>query len=136
MTYWRTFYHIVWATKDREPVVLPEFESIIETSVRTYCAQSGSIFHAIGIMPDHVHVVTSIPPSVAVSDLVKNWKGGSSHLINERSGTRLFRWQPQFSVFSFDEGRLPRVIEYVQNQREHHARNTLRPKLEITELPR
>jgi putative transposase len=136
MTYWQTFYHLVWSTKNREPLISSDRAAIVESSVRIYASKVDATIHAIGMMPDHVHVAISIPPRVAVSDLVQKFKGGSSHLIGEREGTRTFSWQPQFGVFSFDEGRLASVVDYIHNQRQHHESGKLRPKLEITGRPR
>lgn len=136
MTYWKTFYHLVWATKNREPLITTERALIVASSIQIYTSKVDATIHAIGMMPDHIHIAISIPPNVAVSDLVQKFKGGSSHLVGEREGTRVFRWQPKFGPFSFDEGRLASVVDYIHNQHHHHVSGQLRPRLEITELPR
>jgi len=136
MTHWRLFYHLVWSTKDREPLITQTRQTIIDRSINVYSEEAGAKIHAIGMMADHVHVVISIPPSVAISDLVRRFKGGSTHAIGEHEGARTFRWQPQFGIYSFDEARLESVVDYVRNQQRHHAEDKLRPNLEITSMPR
>src|SRR5262245_44861953 len=78
------------------------------------------------MMPDHIHVVVSIPPRIAISAFVQQLKGESSHLLNHgvgREGQDLFRWQSQYGVVSFGERSLTDVVAYVQNQRTHHSAN-------------
>src|SRR5688500_18442680 len=90
-------------------------------------------------MEDHVHVAVSIPPRTAISAFIKQLKGESSHLLNHaagQDGQDWFHWQPQYGVLSFGERSLPKVIDYVQNQRAHHAADRLWPLFEIAELPR
>jgi putative transposase len=135
MPYWRLFYHLVWATKGRESAISSEIERTIEWSMRTTIDTMRVIPHAIGFMPDHVHVAVSIPPSVLVADLVARLKGSSSHAVNQRHATDSFRWQGDYGVLSFGEKNLPDVIAYIQNQRRRHAANQLWPALERVSEP-
>ena len=103
--------------------------------------------HAIGGVSDHIHLVISIPPSIAVSEVVRRIKGSSSHFanrikrddiqINNREST--FAWQREYGVFSLGgqqlvgkaslfaerpEGKENRAVAYVVNQKEHHAQGS------------
>ena len=62
MPYWRTFFHIVWTTKNRHPMIGEMEVEIIGQSLKTTFDDLEVIPHAVGYMPDHVHVVVSIPP--------------------------------------------------------------------------
>jgi putative transposase len=134
MSYWRLFYHIVWATKGREPLIDAEHEATVTRIVQAVCRESGAVVHAMGFMPDHVHVAVSIPPRIAVSDFVQQLKGGSSYQMNRPDAW--FRWQPEYGVVSFGERALPDVVAYVQNQRVRHAAEHLWPKFERIERDR
>ena len=135
MTFWLLYYHIVWGTKNREPLITPAHDEIIQRSIRLNCRHYSALVHAIGIMPDHVHLAVSIPPSVSLSDFMHRIKGASSRLLRESGGFREFYWQPEYGAISFHEELLPRIVGYVLNQRQHHAENQLRPRLEITMRP-
>ena len=128
MPYWRAFYHIVWATKNRQPLVMPDVETMIYGFIQSKAIALGGTVFALNGISDHVHLVTSIPPSIAVSTFVGQVKGVASTRFN-KSGIRetpLF-WQDSYGVFTFDHKRLPNLIAYVQNQKKHHAdKNTLR----------
>jgi putative transposase len=134
MSYWRLFYHIVWATKGREPLIDAEHEATVTRIVQTICRESGAVMHAVGFMPDHVHVAVSVPPRIAVSDFVQQLKGGSSYQMKRPDGW--FRWQPEYGVVSFGERALPDVVTYVRNQRERHAAKELWPTFERVERER
>jgi putative transposase len=139
VSYWRLFYHLVWATKGREPLIDDEREVVIERLIRSSSLETGAVLYAVGMMPDHIHVAVSIPPRIAISAFVQQLKGESSHLLNHGAGRdreAWFQWQPQYGVVSVGERSLADIVAYVQNQRTHHAANRLWPLFEITELAR
>ncbi len=132
------FYHVVWATKVRLPTIDPDREATVRRSIRTTCAEYGVPVHAIGVMPDHVHLAVSVPPRVAISNFLYAFKGSSSHLLNH-DGTHehreTFAWQPEYGVISFGERSLPDVVAFVENQAVHHAADSLRPTFAHVERP-
>jgi len=130
MAYWRLFYHVVWATKFRRPVLTPEVEALAHQYVRAKAIGLGATVFAVNGMPDHIHLVVSIPPTIAVAHFVGQVKGVSSVHLN-RAGLGRFAWQDAYSVFSCDERGLSYVVSYVQRQKEHHASRTTRPALEV-----
>ena len=78
---------------------------------------------AINNLPDHVHLLIGQKPSIALSDLVREIKAGSSGFINERRWVAgRFSWQEGFGAFSYGHSQLGTVIRYVQNQQEHHKK--------------
>ena len=74
-------------------------------------------------MPDHFHILIGQKPNVALSDLVRDVKTGSSGFINDRRWVLgKFSWQEGFGAFSYSHSQLDAVIRYIQNQQEHHRR--------------
>jgi len=131
MPYWQLFYHIVWATKNREPLLTPEVEPIIHGYLRNKALGLEANVYALNGYLDHVHIVASIPPKIALSKFVGQIKAVASGKYNQsRPGVAPFYWQEEFGAFSFDRKRLPNVVAYVENQKEHHASNNLIPILE------
>ena len=89
--------------------------------------------HAVGVMPDHVHVALSIPPSIAVSTVVKNLKGKSSRQLGRQEwGSDLPwpGWQGSYGVLTFGDRSMKDVVYYVLNQEKHHRDQTLRDLFE------
>ncbi len=132
MPFWRVYYHLVWATKGRYPTIDDARAASLRTSVIAVAHEHKSLVHAVGIMPDHIHVAVSIPPSVAVSKVIQGMKGRSTYHINlnRADGEDEFAWQPEYGLISFGERSFPDVVAYIQNQRQHHTQQTIRPYFE------
>lgn len=138
MSYWRLFYHIVWATKDREPLLNDARVGVLTRSVQAICTEQRALFHALGGMPDRVRIAVSIPPTITIAAFVQRLKGTTSRRFNTTAATAEFDhfdWQPEYGVLSFSERSLPKVVEYINNQPAHHAENRLWSEYELTERP-
>ena len=132
MSYWRLFYHAVWSTKDRQPLIDPAWEKYLYGYLWGKATVLDCIPHAINGMPDHLHVVISIPPKLAIATVIGQLKGASSHHINEQHLDGTFAWQGEYSIFSISESGLEKVVDYVKKQKQHHAERTLIDILEAT----
>ena len=122
MPYWRLFYHVVWTTRSRSPQIDCDIEILLQRSIRSTCSELKIAVHAIGTMPDHVHLAISIPPSLAVAKAVGRIKGSAAHLINhQQARTEPLIWESEYSVHSFGARHLTQVVGYVTNQPARHA---------------
>ncbi len=82
--------------------------------------------HAGGNIEDHVHVVLSIPPVLAVAECVRQLKGASAYAINRMGASDgQFKWQGGYGALSVGERSLEVVMEYAAKQKEHHRNNKL-----------
>jgi putative transposase len=88
--------------------------------------------HAIGGMPDHIHLIVSIPPKLAIAEFVKRIKGSSARYINQSDTLKNFASQREYSVFSLGSKQTDRAIEYVKNQKQRHQATDLINSLEST----
>ena len=125
--------HIVWHTKNSLPLLTTEVEPLAHRFLKKRIADvPGAFYHEISGIETHVHVVVSVPPTLLISEFIGQLKGGSSHDVNQAMGQRakILQWQSGYGVVSFGTRDLPWVVEYVRNQREHHARGTTHGRLE------
>ena len=129
MPRWRPFYHLVWSTDGRRPLIAPSIEAAAHRELRAIADRCDILVHAIGGIEDHSHLVISIPPKLSVADAVQRLKGSSSHALRAEFGDAI-KWQSEYSVDSFSERHLPTVIAYVENQRQHHQNKTLIASIE------
>jgi putative transposase len=88
MPYWSAHYHVVWSTKGREPHLVGETAELVRRSIKAGCEELKIVVHALFLMPDHVHLAASIPPSIAVSTAIGRLKGSASHLVNHAGNGR------------------------------------------------
>jgi REP element-mobilizing transposase RayT len=78
-------------------------------------------------MPDHTHLLIGIKPSIAISDLVRDIKAGSSKFINDSNWIiGKFNWQEGFGAFSYSKSHIDNVIKYINQQEEHHKTKSFR----------
>ena len=76
-------------------------------------------------MPDHVHLLVRMRPSISLSDFLRSVKANSSRWVHERSETpRRFGWQEGYAAFSVSESVAGDVCRYIQTQEEHHRRRS------------
>ena len=135
MPYWRLFYHIVFSTKNREPLITPDIEQEVHGYLAGKATTLGAIVYAVNGTKDHVHVVASVSPKLALSSFIGQIKGATSHHINHMPGRTetLLDWQRGYGVVSFGEKHLDWVIDYVRRQKEHHRGGTTVAMLERVE---
>ena len=128
--FWRTYYHLVWATHNRHPLILTDYEPILYKYLHQKIHHLDAQSYAIGGMPDHIHLIVSIPPKISIAEFVKHLKGGSSRYLNESIAHQNFGWQREYGVFTLGRKQLDDAIDYVQQQKQHHTESTLIHALE------
>ncbi|MBZ0283665.1 MAG: IS200/IS605 family transposase [Anaerolineae bacterium] len=137
MPFWKCFYHAVWATANREPIITSAVETIIIATIQHKSHDLNCRIWAINSIADHIHIAVSIPPKLSPAEWIRNVKGLSTHEVN---GTfpdlpSAFKWQTAYGLLTFGEKALPFVTAYIQNQKQHHAEGRIQPYLEQTDEP-
>ncbi|MFH1832508.1 MAG: IS200/IS605 family transposase [bacterium] len=120
-TYSSMFYHCVWGTKKRHPFLISPVDVMVHDLIKTVIEQHGGRVLAIGGMPDHVHVLLSKKPTVAMSLLMQYAKGSTSRLIRETYvNMGSFSWQRGTGIFSIRYSDIGIVSAYIKKQARHH----------------
>ena len=126
MPYWRLYYHFIWGTKNRLPLIDATFESELYRAIAAKAKAMDGFVHAIGGTEEHVHLAVSVPPKVAPAKFIGDIKGNSSHYVNHMIKPDFeFYWQDEYGVLSFGEKNLPAIVKYIHNQKQHHSEETL-----------
>ena len=126
MTYWRLHYHLIFSTFERQPILVGEREKIFYGVIYQKAKELDLKIHATGNVDDHVHIVVSIPPKIAVADCVRHLKGRSADAINHMNGSDgQFKWQEGYRTLSVSERSLETVMAYAVNQKQHHKDRTM-----------
>jgi putative transposase len=133
MPYCQLYYHFVWSTRNREPLLTAPVERLIFDYMRWKAVELGGAVFALNSAADHVHLVASVLHRVPVASFVGQVKAAASTKFNRRSPEEPLNWADEFGAMTFDGKRLPYVIAYVERQKEHHAAGTIIPVLERTE---
>ncbi len=136
MPYTQLFYHIVWATKNRETFLSSDVEQLIFSFIRSKAHYLGAEVHALNGWLDHVHLVVSFPAKIALSKFIADVKGTSTGRFNKSGHPKApIYWQAEYSAFTLDKKRLPYHIAYIEQQKSHHSNRTTIPILERLDVP-
>ena len=129
--------HLTWHTKDDAPVLADQVESRCHQFLAHRCRETQGVYvHAIGGTETHVHLAVSVPPTLLISEWIGQLKGACSYYINHEICNRsVLDWQGGYGVVSFGTKYVPWVIQYITNQKQHHAAGQIFDRLERTERP-
>ena len=121
-TYTKLYYHIVFSTKHRRPLITPGVEDDLYRYIQGILRGIGGTPIEANGAPDHIHILTLLPPKIALSDALRDIKAGSSKWLHEsRDEFGGFRWQDGFAAFTVSRSQVDPVREYIRNQKSHHA---------------
>ena len=134
-TYTQNFYHAVFSTRNRVPLITPNLEERLYPFIGGIVRDLRCTPLAINGMPDHVHVLARYRADLSHSDLLRHIKGRSSTWINETwPEVGRFSWQEGYGGFTISKSVVPDVEAYIARQKEHHKRQDF--KEEFLELLR
>src|SRR6476661_8398223 len=100
-TYSQIYIQIVFTVKGRENLIKESFREELQKYISGIIANRNQKLFAIYCMPDHVHILISIKPDIAISDLVRDIKANSSSFIKEKGFIKNFSWQEGYGAFSY-----------------------------------
>ncbi|MDN4011729.1 IS200/IS605 family transposase [Chryseobacterium gambrini] len=126
-TYTQIYIQIVFAVKGRQNLIPKENREELHKFITGIVSNRNQKLFAVFAMPDHVHILVSISPTITISDLVRDIKAGSSKLINEKVWMNgKFNWQEGYGAFSYSKSSIDSVVKYILNQEEHHKKKTFK----------
>ncbi len=126
-TYSQIYIQIVFTVKGRENLIDKNHKEELQKFISGIVQNRKQKLLAIYAMPDHIHILVGIKPNIAISDLVRDIKAGSSKFINDNRWINgKFNWQEGFGAFSYSRNQIDNVIKYIANQEAHHKKTSFR----------
>ncbi len=126
MPYTKIWIHLVWATKDRLPLLTDPIRQRIFSHIKSNAANKGICLDTIGGYTDHVHALIQLRGDQSVANIAQLLKGESSHWVNQQNMTaNHFEWQIDYAAFSVSDSEVAEVRYYIHNQEKHHRIKTL-----------
>jgi len=124
-TYTQIHIQVVFAVQNRQAQIKDGWKVELYKYITGIIQNNGHKLLQINGMPDHLHILIGLRPTQALSDLMKQVKQDSSLWINKKGFTKFkFAWQEGYGAFSYAKSEVPRVINYLQNQEQHHKKTT------------
>ena len=122
--------HLVFSTRERRRFIMASLQPEVGAYMGWLLADEGSPAIAIGVQPEHVHVLLSLAKTSALCDVVELVKKRSSKWLKTKGAhCAKFSWQVGYSAFSVSPSRRDEVEAYIRGQAEHHATRTFQDEL-------
>ncbi|MBR6371704.1 MAG: IS200/IS605 family transposase [Victivallales bacterium] len=131
MSYTRCYYHIIFRTKSSEQTLPVGADIELYRYIWGFCKNKKTVLFQINGMPEHLHIFVSLPPTLALSDFVKEVKNSTNLWLKENKALfPYFRgWADGYAGLSYGESEKAAVIEYIKNQKIHHRAEAFQDEL-------
>jgi REP element-mobilizing transposase RayT len=135
-TYSSLFFHLIFSTKNRQEWIDIEIENRVWAYLGGIARKHNCTAIQIGGIEDHIHILILAPTTYSPSQIAQFLKGESSKWIHEEfPKLSKFGWQDGYSIFSVSKSIVPKVVDYIKNQRQHHKGKTFEEEyLELMKL--
>jgi REP element-mobilizing transposase RayT len=115
------YYHVVWGTKKREPLIDQTIAEFLQAFLANKCDELGVCLLAQNILCDHVHLIISLRPTHYIPEVLNYLKGTASHEANNHHKfTNALYWARGYHINTVSKSDLASIIAYVENQYDHH----------------
>src|SRR2546429_4406540 len=130
MSYTNLLYHIVYATRERAPLITNILRPRLHEYLGGIVRGLGGVAIEINGVADHVHILAKVRPTISVSEFLSKLKSGSSGWAKRQTAGR-FGWQARFGAFTVSESQVERVRRYIRNQEEHHRKQSFEEEFKL-----
>ena len=121
---WMCKYHIVFIPKYRRKIIYHKLREDIQKYIKDLCKWKGVEIIEGHMMPDHVHLLVSIPPKISVSNFMGYLKGKSALMIFENHGELRYKmdrrnfWATGYyvSTVGLNEATIKKYIKEQENE--------------------
>ncbi len=123
-TFTNLLTHVIFSTKDREPLINAALHDDLLAYLGGIVRELGGALRAANARPDHVHLLCSLPPTVATADALRLVKTNSSRWVHRNRRLAGFDWQTGYGAFSVSHSLAPAVVRCIGDQEKHPRRVT------------
>jgi putative transposase len=122
-TYTSIHYHIVWCTYLRKPTLTKRGRNDLYNYLYGIWRNKKCHVYRINGVENHLHLAISLHPSISLANLIKDMKLASNQMIKSKNLFDNFEgWQEGYSAFTFNYSSLGNLVNYINNQEEHHKK--------------
>lgn len=131
MSYLQLLYHIVFRPRYSTPAIPVEHEEKLYRYIWGYVKEKGGILYRIGGMPDHIHLFVQIPPTISVSDFMRDLKTSSNKFLKEHVAEfpKFQGWGKSYCAITHSALEKEKIINYIKGQKEHHKKTSFQDEL-------
>ena len=121
MSYVQLIYHAVIRTKKSEPTLSLEYSDELYRYIWGIIKNKNSMLYRINGMEEHIHILFSLHPTIALSDFMRDLKVETSKMLKRTAGFEQFTaWGEGYAALTYSLKDKDSIIHYIKEQREHH----------------
>ena len=122
-------YHLVFSTKNREPLILPAWRARLHEYLGGTVRGLGGIPEEAGGVAEHVHLLVGLKATHCLANFMRELKKCSSGWVHDELGVRPFAWQEGYAAFTVSPPARESIRGYIRAQEEHHRAKSFREEL-------
>jgi len=123
-SYRQIFYQVVFGT-NRLPTIPESHCTELYKYISGIVKNKNCKLFCINGVEDHIHIFSDLHPTICLADYVKDIKVASSLWMKSNSHFPKFKsWQEGYGAFTYSIREKDRIINYIENQKEHHRKET------------
>jgi REP element-mobilizing transposase RayT len=127
MSYVKLLYHIVIRTKANRPTLSLEHSDELYRYIWGFIKKKKCVLHRVNGTEDHVHLLISLNPTIALSDFMRELKAATSQMLKNTVGFEYFEaWSSGYAALTYSVQDKESIVKYIKSQREHHKKQTFR----------
>jgi len=131
MSFVKIWVHVVWSTKNREPILNKEVRHSLFNHIKSYGKEKEIYIDFINGYVEHIHCLIALNADSTISKTIQLLKGESSHWANENGLLRnKLEWAKEYFAVSVSESMIDKVRDYIKNQEEHHKKISFSKEVE------
>ena len=136
MSYTKNYQHIIFRTKRSLPTIPLECSDELYRYIWGFCKRRNVNLFRINGMQEHLHLFADIPTTIAIADFVRELKASTSRWLKDNPRFPDFQgWAEGYASFSYGENEFNKIVNYIRNQREHHATVSFADEMRKDVLP-
>jgi REP element-mobilizing transposase RayT len=127
MSHVQLLYHVIIRTKASQPVLSLEHSDELYRYMWGIIKNKNSVLYRVNGMQDHIHILLSLHPTIALADFMREMKAETSKMLKRTVGFEKFTaWSEGYAALSYSLKDKNTIIDYIKNQREHHKVSSFR----------
>jgi REP element-mobilizing transposase RayT len=126
-TFTKLYVHCVFTPKGKNSMLTDSIREEVHKYIYGIIKEKKCFPVAINGTKDHIHILVGFPPTITISDLIRDIKRSSALFINEKLKSYIrFSWQEGYGAFTVGYRELDHVYKYILNQEKHHSNNSFK----------
>ena len=131
MAYTKLIYHIILRTYQGTAPIVEANERDLYMYVYGFCKSHNCVLYRINGMPDHIHLLVGLHPTIAVATFVHDLKIATNNFLtsNRDKFPSFVKWAEGYCALTYSKNDKSRVMQYIIEQKQHHSKISARDEL-------